>query len=73
MNDFSLGEVVCRFQCGLVASSYEGRISDNSVWVENQLQAQEDENMGNLKKLIEANTTDYYSTPESAMELEVKE
>mgnify|MGYP001582062936 CR=1 FL=1 len=37
------------------------------------MQAQEDENMGNLKTLIEANTTDYYPTPESAMDLEVTE
>ena len=32
-------------------------------FMNNTMQAQEDENMGNLKKLIEDNTTNYFSNP----------
>ena len=37
------------------------------------MQSQEDENMANLKKLIEENTTDYFPAPVVEEMMEVKE
>ena len=66
MNDFSLGEVVCGFQCGLVTSSYEGRISDYSVKVDmretNQLKASTSKEINACSRAVHLaiNTMDYY-------------
>jgi len=42
-------------------------------FMKSSMQAQEDENMNNLKKLIEGNTTDYFPTPVVEVAEEVKE
>ncbi len=42
-------------------------------FMKNSMQAQEDENMSNLKKLIEENTTDYFPEPVVEMVEEVQE
>ncbi|MEL6968699.1 MAG: SRPBCC family protein [Bacteroidota bacterium] len=66
--DFSEADGKTTIKSSTVAEGLGMFMRSMFAWTKGSMIAQEDENMGNLKALIEANTTDYFPAPEPVVE-----